>query len=96
MVAVDVPGKHVLEVLTLRQHLTASEDRDCVGVREVQLEVHDAAVLKSLLEIVEDKVPNLGVQDMDCAKEIDGGLSLWSTRRNTIHFAKRKGDNVKA
>lgn len=76
--AVNVPGEHVLEVLTSWQHLTAGEGRDSVKVHEVQLKVHDAALLKSLLGGVRDEVPDPGVRDTDRAREVRQWVPLYA------------------
>lgn len=88
--AVDVPGEHILEVLALRQHLTAGESRDSVGVREVQLEVHNAALLESLLGVVRDEVPNPGVWDVDRAKEVRWWVSFYGPQEG-IQLTLLKG-----
>lgn len=87
---VDVPGEHVLQVLSLWQHLTAGEGCDSVGVGEVQLEVHNAALLKSLLGVVRDEVPNPSVWNVDRAKEVRRRISLYGPQEG-IQFTLLKG-----
>lgn len=74
--AVDVTRQHILEVLPLWQQLAAGESRDGVGVGEVQLKVHDVTLLKGLLGVLWDEIPDTGVWDMDGAKEVRWGISL--------------------
>lgn len=78
---------------SLRQHLAAGEGRDGVGVPEVQLEVHNAAVLKSLLGAVRDEVPNPGVQNMDGAKEARWRVSLYGPQEG-IQLTLLKGNKT--
>lgn len=74
--AVDVTGQQVLKVLPLWQQLAAGESRDGVGVGEVQLKVHYVTLLKGLLGVLWDEIPDTGVWDMDGAKEVRWGISL--------------------
>lgn len=60
-----------------------------VGVCEIQLKVHNAVVLKSLLGIIWDEVPDPGIWDMDCAKEVRQRVSLYGPQEG-IQFTLLK------
>ncbi len=74
---VDVVGKQVLQVLSLRQELAAGQRRDGVRVGQIQLEVHDAALLEGLLGALGDEVPDACVRDVNGAVEVRGRVSLY-------------------